>query len=345
MKRWLVNAALTAALAAVMTMAMGTAAFADGWMQEGDKWWYAADDTGESWYADGWKWLDADKDGKAECYYFGADGYLVAGTRTPDGYDVTADGAWIENGVVQTWAPKGPGETMPEGNAKVVSSADGNTRGSLSAQPAAAGRYIDPAQPMVALTFDDGPQMTAGNSIMDTLAAYGGKATFFLVGDRCAARTEELKRMVAEGHEVANHTYQHKYLQNLDAQGIQYQISQGSAAIEAASGAAPALVRLPGGNNNATVVANVNYPMIQWSIDTLDWKHRDPQKTIEAVLGSVQDGDIVLMHELYNETAAAVQTIVPELVARGYQLVTVSEMAAARGVQLMPNQLYYSFRP
>ncbi len=231
--------------------------------------------------------------------------------------------------------PLGPGPantSEDQGSAEVVE------------EPPAAGRVIDPNRPMVALTYDDGPQTGAGNRILDTLAQYGAKATFFLVGDRCASRASEVQRMVAEGHEVGNHTYQHKYLQKLGAEQIRYQIDQGSAAIAAAGGVAPALVRLPGGNKNSTVLANVNYPMIQWSIDTRDWEHKNAQKTIDEVLSKVRDGDIVLMHELYDATATATETIVPELIARGYQLVTVSEMAQAKGVQLQPGQLYYNFR-
>ena len=120
--------------------------------------------------------------------------------------------------------------------------------------------------------------------------------------------------MVAEGHEVGNHTYGHAYLQKLGAAEIRSQISRGSDAIAAAGGGTPALVRLPGGNKNSTVLANV------------------------------RDGDIVLMHELYDATATATETIVPELIARGYQLVTVSEMAAAKGVPLEAGKLYYNFR-
>ncbi len=207
-----------------------------------------------------------------------------------------------------------------------------------------AGRVVDPSRPMVALTYDDGPQPSVGNRIMDCLAQYGGKATFFLVGDRVPGFAAEVQRMAAEGHEVANHSQSHVYLQKADAGTIQAQVAQGNAAIQAASGAAPTLMRLPGGNHNATVRANVNMPMIQWSIDTLDWKTRNADATVNAVLSKVQDGDIILMHELYSQTADATDRLVPELVNRGFQLVTVSEMAAAKGIVLQPGQIYSSMR-
>ena len=206
------------------------------------------------------------------------------------------------------------------------------------------GRAIDPGRPMVALTFDDGPYAPVGNQIMDCLAAYGGKATFYVVGNRCASYQAEMQRMAAEGHEIGNHTYEHKYLNKLSPDQIQYQVNKGTEAILTASGVAPATVRLPGGNKNATVLANVQAPIIMWSIDTLDWKTRDAKSTVDKVLGTVRDGDIVLMHELYNPTGDAALQIIPALVEQGYQLVTVSEMAQYRG-GLQNGVVYSAFRP
>ena len=202
---------------------------------------------------------------------------------------------------------------------------------------------IDPSKPMVALTFDDGPQPSVGNRIMDCLAQYGGKATFFMVGERVGSYKTEVQRMVAEGHEVANHTMNHKYLQKLGAAQIQAQVNQGNDAIQAACGVRPTLLRLPGGNHNATVLANAGMPMIQWNVDTLDWKTRNADKTVAAVLNHVKDGDIILMHELYGATGDAVARIVPELHKRGFQMVTVSQMAAAKGRSLEAGKLYSSF--
>lgn len=213
-----------------------------------------------------------------------------------------------------------------------------------AAQQQAAGRTIDPSKPMVALTFDDGPQPSVGNRIMDCLAQYGGKATFFMVGERVPSYKTEVQRMVAEGHEVANHTMNHKYLQKLGAAEIQSQVTKCNDAIEAACGVRPKIMRLPGGNHNATVLANTHMPMIQWNIDTLDWKTRNAQKTVDSVLNQVKDGDIILMHELYSQSGDAALRIIPELTNRGYQLVTVSEMAAAKGHTLQAGKLYSSFR-
>lgn len=203
-------------------------------------------------------------------------------------------------------------------------------------------RQLDPSRPMVALTFDDGPQTSVGNQIMDCLAQYGGKATFFMVGSRVPAHAAEVQRMVAEGHEVANHTMNHKYLQKLNGAQIQAEVNQCNDTIQAVCGVRPSLMRLPGGNHNATVLASTGMPMIQWNIDTRDWKTRNADQTVAAVLNQVKNGDIVLMHELYGQTGEATLRIIPELANRGYQLVTVSEMAAARGRGLEAGKLYFS---
>lgn len=208
---------------------------------------------------------------------------------------------------------------------------------------ASGGRYIDPTKPMVALTFDDGPYAPVGNRIMDSLEQNNGRATFFVVGNRVASYKTEIKRMHDNGHEIGNHTYEHKYLNKLDAAQIRSQIERGNQAVAAVTGESPALVRLPGGSKNNTVLANINQPIIMWNIDTLDWKTKNASKTIQSVLGNVKDGDIVLMHELYTASGDAAVSLIPALTERGYQLVTVSELARFRG-GLSNKGIYYSFR-
>ncbi|WP_294144100.1 polysaccharide deacetylase family protein [uncultured Clostridium sp.] len=207
---------------------------------------------------------------------------------------------------------------------------------------ASGGRYLDPTKPMVALTFDDGPYAPVGNRIMDSLEQNNGRATFFVVGNRVASYKTEIKRMHDNGHEIGNHTYEHKYLNKLDAAQIRSQIERGNQAVAAVTGESPALVRLPGGSKNNTVLANINQPIIMWNIDTLDWKTKNASKTIQSVLGSVKDGDIVLMHELYTASGDAAVALIPALRERGYQLVTVSELARFRG-GLSNKGVYYSF--
>ena len=203
-------------------------------------------------------------------------------------------------------------------------------------------RALDPSRPMIALTFDDGPYAPVGNRIMDVMNQYGGKCTFFMVGNRVPSYQAEVQRMVNEGFEVANHTQDHKYLNQLGADAIRAQVEACNNTIQAVTGVRPTLMRLPGGNKNSTVLSNVNMPIILWNVDTKDWKNRNAQSVINSVMGNVKDGDIILMHELYTSTAEAVEALVPALTAQGFQLVTVSELSYYKGIALNPGQIYHS---
>lgn len=205
-------------------------------------------------------------------------------------------------------------------------------------------RALDPSKPMIALTYDDGPYAPVGNRIMDVMNQYGGKCTFFMVGNRVPSYRAEVQRMAREGFEVANHTQDHPNLKKLGASQIHAQVNACNDVIQTVSGVRPTLMRLPGGNKNNTVVSSTGMPMIMWNIDTNDWKTKNAQSTVNAVLGKVKDGDIILMHELYSATAAATETLVPALTAQGFQLVTVSELAYYRGISLNAGQIYYSIR-
>ena len=203
-------------------------------------------------------------------------------------------------------------------------------------------RQLDPNRPMVALTFDDGPYAKVGNRIMDCAAQYNAKVTFYVVGDRVNTYASEMRRMVNEGHEVGNHTMNHKILTKIGAGEIAAQIEKCNQAVQNVTGIRPRTVRLPGGGKNSTVLANISQPIILWNLDTLDWKHRNAATSVQKVLSSVKDGDVILMHELYTASADAACQLIPELTARGYQLVTVSELAQYRG-GLNNNRVYYSF--
>ncbi|MEY8339239.1 polysaccharide deacetylase family protein [Lachnospiraceae bacterium 62-35] len=252
-----------------------------------------------------------------------------------------------EEGAEETGGQESAGEERREeaGNQENMVPAKAQESASQSEGGSALGRrWVDPSKPMVALTFDDGPYAPVGNQIMNCLAQYGGKATFYVVGSRCSTYRAEMQRMAAEGHEIGNHTYEHKLLDRLgSAAQIRAQIDMGAAAIQEACGIRPSTVRLPGGNKNSLVLAAVQEPIVLWSLDTMDWKTRNTQQTVNRILNSVRDGDVILMHELYPATANAMLQVIPELHRRGFQLVTVSEMAQYRG-GLQNGRVYTSFR-
>ena len=202
---------------------------------------------------------------------------------------------------------------------------------------------IDPNKKMVALTFDDGPSIYT-KDIVNCLKNNGGHATFFVIGNRVSTYSDALKYAFDNGNEIANHTYTHPTLTSLSLSRVRSEISKTDAAIKKITGQAPTLVRAPGGATNSSVRNAVNKPFIYWSIDTLDWKHRNSTTTINTVMNNVKDGDIVLMHDIHGPTKTAVLTLIPKLKKAGYQLVTVSELAKYRGYTLKNGTTYYSFR-
>ncbi len=201
---------------------------------------------------------------------------------------------------------------------------------------------IDPSKPMVALTYDDGPLTSVTDSIVSTLKANGGRATFFVVGNRVNSYKNSMKNAFNAGNEIANHTYSHYILTNYNTKTIQSQINQTNQAVKNITGIAPTLVRAPGGSINSTVKANVGYPLIQWSVDTLDWKYRNADSVVKSVKNNTKDGSIILMHDLYASTAQATKTIVPWLKSQGYQMVTVTELLQIRGYAMNAGEVYYS---
>lgn len=203
-------------------------------------------------------------------------------------------------------------------------------------------RKIDKNKKMVALTYDDGPSIYTPR-VLKTLKENNAVATFFVVGNRVPTYSDTVKKAHDMGCEIGNHTYEHKSLPNLSETEVKRQISKTNKEVKKAIGEKPVIMRPTGGATNTNIKKWVGMPSIIWSIDTLDWKTRNADSTKRAVLDHVKDGDIVLMHDLYSATATASETIIPELVRRGYQLVTVSELAECRG-GMKETGAYYSFR-
>lgn len=203
-------------------------------------------------------------------------------------------------------------------------------------------RLIDPNKPMIALTFDDGPSKSATTRILDVLEKYDARATFFVVGSRVDSYKSQIKRAHSLNCEIGNHTYNHTTLTKCSASTIKSELSSTDAKVKAITGVNPVLMRPPGGSyKNDTVRNNTAYPIIMWSVDTRDWESRNATSVVNHIKSHAYDGAIILMHDLYDTTATATETVVPWLINQGYQLVTVSEMMEARGIQ-MKNGVAYS---
>lgn len=206
---------------------------------------------------------------------------------------------------------------------------------------------IDPARPMVALTYDDGPSAKVTPVILKALKEHGGRATFFMVGQQAERNPGLVSQMVEQGCEVGNHTYDHRLMTKVPPEELASQLARTNQVVSGASGISPVLMRPCGGARSdagMNVVGAISMPAVLWSIDTLDWKTRDVENTVKTVLEQVKDGDIILMHDLYEATGEASQILIPELINRGYQLVTVSELSSYRG-GMLPGKTYSRFRP
>lgn len=254
-------------------------------------------------------------------------------------YSVLQDQAWtdwVQNG--EEAGAYGVGKRLDGIRVSIVKKKEGQT--------SYAGG-IDPTKPMIALTYDDGPSPKATPRILAKLEEYGGRATFFMVGKMAEKNKDLVRQMVEQGSEVANHTYDHTLMTKVAPEELAAQLARTNQVVSDASGISPVLMRPCGGAQSdvgMTVVGAISMPAVLWSVDTLDWKTRDAQSTVNTVLEKVKDGDIILMHDLYEATAEASEILIPELVNRGFQLVTVSELASYRG-GMLPGKTYSKFRP
>ena len=201
---------------------------------------------------------------------------------------------------------------------------------------------IDPSKPMVALTFDDGPSKHTAR-LLDAFVTYGGKGTFFVLGNRIDERQDTIKRITQEGHEIGGHSWSHRQLTNLSEGDLTDQIMNTRAKIYEVTGVDATIIRPPYGAYNddvKSVCRNLGIVMVNWSVDTLDWKHKDADKVYDAIMKDVKDGDIILCHDLYESTVDAMERVIPELLAQGYQLVTVSELLAYSDKEITVGKVY-----
>lgn len=209
-------------------------------------------------------------------------------------------------------------------------------------------RKIDPNKPMIALTFDDGPSQYT-KRILDTLAKYGGKATFCVVGPNVELYPNTVRRAVAEGHEIANHTWNHKKLTELSASSIRTQLQKTNDLVyEITGGYQIKVLRPPYGSNDKTVrsiCAEMDLVIAHWKIDTRDWSTRSKSKTYRSIINEAENGAIILCHDLYETTAQAVEEAIPKLIEKGYQLVTVSELLSFHKDGVKPGTVYSQVKP
>lgn len=194
-------------------------------------------------------------------------------------------------------------------------------------------RKIDKTKKLIAFSFDDGPKRGNTERVVNALEKNDARATFFMLGQNAKLYPESVKKVLESGNEVSGHSFDHPQLTKIGAAGVKKQMNTMNQAIKDACGSKAASVRPPYGAINQTVKDNVDSPLILWSIDTLDWKTRSVNATVESILKNAKDGDIVLMHDIHLQTVEAVEKVLPKLKAKGFEVCTVSELLEAKGIK------------
>ncbi len=202
---------------------------------------------------------------------------------------------------------------------------------------------IDPDKKLVALTFDDGPSNLNTNRILDVLEEYDARATFFVIGKRIENHEEVISRAISMGCEIGNHTWGHSDFTKYPKRILISSLEQVEEAMQANFGYTMTLFRPPYASINDDVedaAIDKGYVMVLWSGSSHDWSIQDADKIYRNTFNCVQDGAIVLFHDIYPVTAEAIERIVPDLIEQGYQLVTVSELIAMDEDPVVPGDRY-----
>lgn len=206
-------------------------------------------------------------------------------------------------------------------------------------------RDLDPEKPMIALTFDDGPHYIQTPRLLSILEEYGARATFFVLGDRShftESNKDTVKMVYESGNEVASHTYSHADLATLSGEALTKEFVRARENLHALTGEYPIFVRPPYGSYDEEVQAVSFAPLINWSVDSKDWSFRDAEKTVEHTRKSLRDGQVVLMHEIYQASVDAAEILIKELTEQGYQIVTLRELFYYKNVELINGTVYHS---
>ena len=214
--------------------------------------------------------------------------------------------------------------------------------------PAGGGAAVElPGEPkLVAITFDDGPHAVNTGRLLEILALREIPATFFLVGERLAGNEDLVREMAAQGHQIGVHTWDHIMLdETVEAQEFVRQMTQSRAALEEILGEGEYWLRPPYGIMTPQLQRLEEGPLIIWSVDPEDWKDRDTERIVQYVLDRVRDGDIILMHDMFDASVEAAAEICDALSERGYCFVTVEQLMELRGVEPQAGRRYSRMLP
>ncbi len=206
------------------------------------------------------------------------------------------------------------------------------------------GYHYDKNKKTIALTFDDGPNGEKTNKIVNLLEQNKAHATFFMVGNRMEYGKETILNVLNKGNEIGSHSYNHKNMKRMKIEDIVSGEEKTNEIFHTITGRDLVYTRAPYGNVNAIIKESLNTIFINWNLDTEDWLYRDKERIVDHVMNHINDGDIILMHDLYDSTVEAVEELLPKLYAEGYQVVSVSELASLKGKTLEVHSVYRSIK-
>lgn len=188
------------------------------------------------------------------------------------------------------------------------------------------GELSNREHPKVALTFDDGPHMVYTEMLLDGLKERGICATFFLIGKNIEGNEEIVQRMQKEGHLIGNHTYHHVNLKELSQKEAEQEIQKTGNKIYESAGICTAFVRPPFGEWRKNLDLDMTMIPVSWNVDSLDWTTENTEKIVKRVVKDVQEGDIILMHDIFQSSVDAALQVADILEEQGYEFVTVEEL-------------------
>jgi peptidoglycan-N-acetylglucosamine deacetylase len=204
-------------------------------------------------------------------------------------------------------------------------------------------------QPYIAMTFDDGPSAENTPRLLEILKQRNIKATFFLIGQNVASNPDLVRRILADGHEIGNHSWTHPQLSKLSDDRVTAEITQTQDAIKNASGFTPTLLRPPYGaitpRQREWIENRFGLNIILWSVDPLDWKRPGASVITQRILSQTRPGAIILSHDIHKQTVDAMPATLDALIAKGYKFVTVSQLIAMNKPKPIPAETADADRP
>lgn len=225
-----------------------------------------------------------------------------------------------------------PGYRTPSVQGPVPRNPDMNLNSNFSRNAGITFTRVPVSGKYVALTFDDGPHPQNTPRLLDMLRARNIKATFYVIGRSVDLYPQVVRRTVAEGHEIGNHTYTHRLLSKLGDAEVRQEMTRCRDSIARAAGVQPRTMRPPYGGllqrQRELIHSEFGYPTILWSVDPLDWKRPGPSVVASRILNATTPGGIVLAHDLHSQTVDAMPATIDGLLRQGYRFVTVSQLLA-----------------